>query len=132
MTPTKILASVILTFGCMAVALNAAPAEKKKTGAATTAAKQKQFDDPKQAADSLVQAAESFDSAALLGDSRAGQRRYRQFGRPSRDKQSAVAFAAKAKEKIAIVPAEKNPNLAFVTVGNDAFELPDPAGQEQG
>ena len=34
------------------------------------------------------------------------------------DKQRAITFAAKAKEKSAIVPFEDNPNRAAVTVGH--------------
>ena len=41
-------------------------------------------------------------------------------------------FAAKAKEKSAVVPFEDNPNLAAVTVGNDEIELPIPLVKNKG
>ena len=122
MTLAKVL-TLVFTFGCLAVALRAAPPAKQETGAPTAAAKQKQFDDPKQAADILVQAAEAFDIPALqeiLGSDSADiiVRKI-----PVMDKQRAATFAAKAKEKISVVPTKKNPNLAVLTVGKDDFEL---------
>jgi hypothetical protein len=131
MTSAKVLAS-ILTFGCLAVALRAAPPAKQETGASTTTAKQKQFDDPKQAADSLVQAAEAFDSTALQEILGPDSEDLINSEDPVQDKQRAAAFAAKAKEKSSVVVAKKNPNLAIVTVGNDDFELPIPLVKNKG
>jgi len=45
---------------------------------------------------------------------------------PVMDKDRAVAFAEKAKEKTSIEIDKKNPNLAIFSVGNDDFELPIP------
>jgi Protein of unknown function (DUF2950) len=131
MTSTKVLAS-ILTFGCLALALHAAPTTKPATGASTTAAKQKQFDDPKQATDSLVQAAESFDLPALQEILGPDSTDIISSEDPVMDKQRAAAFAAKAKEKSSTVVAKNNPNLAVVTVGNDDFELPIPLVKNKG
>jgi hypothetical protein len=131
MTSVKGLASVILAFGCVAAALNAAP-PAKQTSAATAAAKQKQFDNPKQATDSLIQAAETFDVAALeeiLGPDSAD---IISSEDPVMDKQRAVAFAAKAKEKSSVIITKKNPNQGIVTVGNDDFELPIPLVKNKG
>ena len=96
-TSSKILASAILTLGFVGLVLHSALAAKTDT-AATPQAKQKEFDTPQQAADSLIQAAESFDVPPQR-DSRTRQHRYRQFRRSGEDKNRAVAFAAKAKEK---------------------------------
>lgn len=130
MTSAKILFSVILTFGCLAMTLTAAPSAKKEAPA--NAAKQKQFDDPKQAADSLFQAAEAFDASALqeiLGPDSADIITSED---PVMDKQRAAAFAAKAKEKNSIVIAKNNPNQAVLTVGKDDFELPIPLVRAKG
>ena len=132
MTSTKVLASVILAFNCLTVALNAAPPAKQETGAQTTAAKQKQFDDPKQATDSLVQAAEAFDVPALQEILGPDSEDLINSEDPVQDKQRAAAFAAKAKEKSSVVVAKTNPNLAVVTVGNDDFELPIPLVKNKG
>jgi hypothetical protein len=48
------------------------------------------------------------------------------------DKQRAVAFAAKVKEKSSVVIAKKNPSEAIITVGNDDFELPIPLVKHKG
>ena len=130
MTSAKILASVILTIGWLPMAADAA--DKPDAGAATTAAKQKQFDDPKQAADSLVQAAEAFDSQALqeiLGPDSAD---IISSEDPVMDKQRAAAFAAKAKEKSAIEPLEKDPNRVVLHVGKDKESLPIPIVKNKG
>src|SRR5438874_1095027 len=65
MTSSKALASVIIIF-CLAVALHAAPPTKPESP--TTTQKQKQFDNPKQATDALIQATETFDVPALRSE----------------------------------------------------------------
>src|SRR4029077_17888395 len=87
---------------------------------------------PKQAADSLVQAAESFDQTALqeiLGPDSAD---IISSEDPVQDKQRATEFAAKAKEKEEVVVDKGNPNHAILTVGNDDFELPIPLVKNKG
>ncbi len=116
MNSAKVFVSVIIAGGCLAA------------GTAT----QKQFDDPKQAADSLVQAAESFDQSALqeiLGPDSAD---IISSEDPAMDKQRAEAFATKAKEKSSIVVAKNNPNQATVVVGNDEMQLPIPLVRNKG
>ena len=130
MTSAKVLASVILTFGCLA--LRSTRLRQPTGDRRRRRQKQKQFDDPKQAADSLVQAAEAFDVAALqeiLGPDSAD---IISSEDPVMDKQRAVAFAAKAKEKSSVVIDKKNPNQAVVTVGKDDFELPIPLVKNKG
>ncbi len=129
MNSAKVL-TLVFTFGCLTVAMHAASPAKHE--ASTNAAKQKQFDDPKQAADSLVQAAESFDSAALQQILGPDGTDIVSSEDPVMDKQRAAAFAAKAKEKTSVVPAKNNPNLAVVTVGKDDFELPIPLVMNKG
>jgi DUF2950 family protein len=130
MTSANVLFSVILTFGCLAITLDAAPPAKQE--APTTAAKQKQFDDPKQAADSLVQAAESFDASALQEILGPDSKDIIASEDPVMDKQRAAAFVAKAKEKNSIVIAKNNSNQAVLTVGKDDFELPIPLVRNKG
>src|SRR6266478_1542264 len=129
MTSSKALASVILIFG-LATALHAAPSTKPETPAATQ--KQKQFDNPKQATDALIQATETFDVPALqeiLGPDSADLISSED---PVQDKQRAVAFAAKAKEKLAVEPLEKGSKRMIVTVGNDDDSLPIPIVKQKG
>jgi hypothetical protein len=113
------------------VCLQAAP-EAKKDPETTSHVKQKQFKNPKEAADALVQAAESFDVAALkeiLGSDSADIVTSKD---PVEDKSRATAFAAKAKEKSSIETDSKNPNRAILIVGNDNFPLPIPIVKNKG
>ena len=48
------------------------------------------------------------------------------------DKNRAVAFAAKAKEKNSVAADAKNPNRAILTVGNDDFPFPIPIEKRKG
>jgi DUF2950 family protein len=107
-----------------------AAAETKKTSAAPS--QQKQFNTPKEAADSLIAAAATFDVAQLkeiLGPDAAD---IVSSEDPVADKNRAAAFAAKAKEKTNVGMDPKNANQAIVTVGNDDFPLAIPIVKKQG
>ena len=125
------LLSVLTASSFLAADLTAAP--QAKTDAATVSdSKQKQFDTPKEAAENLVQAAESFDVAALteiLGPDSADVVSSQD---PVADKKQAMAFAAKAKEKSNIETDPKNPNRAILTIGDDDFPLPIPIVKQKG
>ena len=129
MTSSKALASVIIIF-CLAIALHAAPPTKPESP--TTTQKQKQFDNPKQATDALIQATETFDVPALqeiLGPDSAD---IISSEDQVMDKQRAVAFAARAKEKMAVEPLNKDPNRVILMVGNDNDPLPIPIVKQKG
>jgi Protein of unknown function (DUF2950) len=103
--------------------------ETKQDTAAAAQSGQKQFASAKEAADALVQAAASFDQAALkeiLGpesdDIIASED-------PVQDKNRAVAFAKMAKEKTNI---EKKGDHAILEVGKDDFPLPIPIVNRKG
>jgi hypothetical protein len=117
---------VIVTFATVAFATAAEP---KADASATPASNQKQFATAKEAADALVQAATSFDQAALkeiLGpesdDLVASED-------PVQDKNRAVAFAEKAKEKSSL---EQKGDHAIMEVGKDDFPLPIPIVKRKG
>jgi Protein of unknown function (DUF2950) len=129
MTSTKLLASVILILGSLTLSLPAAPEAKRDASAAVN---QKQFDNPKQAADSLVQAAATFDVPALeeiLGPDSAD---IISSEDPVMDKERAEDFAAKAKEKSSVEPFPKDPSRAILTFGDDDDELPIPIVKQKG
>jgi hypothetical protein len=130
-TKIFLIASAIVVFGFLRPALQAAPEPKQDANAALQT-KQKQFNTPKEAADNLVQAAEAFDVAALkeiLGPDSAD---IVSSEDPVADKNRAIAFAAKAKEKSNIGMDSKNPKRAILTVGNDDFPLPIPIVNQKG
>ena len=134
MMPLKIslLACAIVLFGLATFALQAAPEKTKQDATAASQSKQKQFNTPKEATDSLVQAAESFDVAALTEILGPDSKDILSSEDPVADKNRAVAFAAKAKEKNNVGMDPKNPNRAIITVGNDDFPLPIPIVKQKG
>src|SRR5205814_5273484 len=109
-----------------------AASETKKEATAPAQSNQKQFNTPKEAADSLVQAAESFDVAALTEILGPDSKDILSSEDTVADKNKAIAFAAKAKEKVVVGTDPKNPNRAIVTVGNDDFPLTIPLVKNKG
>jgi len=134
MKPLRIslVACAIALLGSAGFALQAAPQETKQDATAASQSKQKQFNTPKEAADSLVQAAESFDVAVLTEILGPDSKDILSSEDPVGDKNRAVAFAAKAKEKSTLGTDSKNPNRAILTVGKDDFPLPIPIVKHKG
>jgi len=120
--------AIVMSLG---FALQAAP-EAKKDASASAQSNQKQFNTPKEAADSLVQAAASFDVAALKEILGPDCEDVVSSADPVMDKNRAVAFAEKAKEKTSVGADSKNPSRVIVTVGNDDFPLPIPIVKNKG
>jgi hypothetical protein len=131
MTPAK-----MFSFACaMVVAALAFPnfavAQAKSESAAATS-KPKQFATPKEAADSLVAAAESFDVNALTEILGSDGKDLVSSEDPVMDKNRAMEFVAKAKEKSVIEKDPKDPNRAILSVGNDDFPVPIPIDKQRG
>ena len=114
------------------ISLTGQAAEPKKAADTAPQASQKGFNTPKEAADSLVQAAESFDVNALKEILGPDSEDIVSSADPVQDKNKAMAFAAKAKEKTNIGTDAKNPNRAILTVGNDDFPVPIPIVKQKG
>src|SRR6266478_1262322 len=133
MTSGKIslIASAIAIYCLLGLALHAAPASKADAAAASTST-QKQFDTPKQAADALIQAAETFDVAGAKEILGADSEDLISSEDPVMDRNRSQAFAAKAKEKTSIEIDKKNSNHAILLVGNDNFPLPIPIVKQKG
>jgi Protein of unknown function (DUF2950) len=133
--PSRVsLFAAAILLSCLAgSALRAAPPEKDDAAAtATSQAKQKGFDTPQQAADSLIQSAEAFDVPALeeiLGPDSAD---IISSEDPVMDKNHAVAFAKQAREKNSIEIDPKNANRAILSVGNEEWPLPIPIVKRKG
>lgn len=134
MKPLKIslLACAIVLLGSAGFTLQAASEKTKQNATAASQSKQKQFNTPKEATDSLIQAAESFDVAALTEILGPDSKDILSSEDTVGDKNRAVAFAAKAKEKNTIGMDPKNPNRAILTVGKDDFPLPIPLVKVKG
>ncbi len=87
--------------GALAVTYASGPQAELKTQPPVPAAP-KVFDTPQQAAEALIGAAERYDDAGALGDFRPRGQGFRPRGDPVQDKNTVPAFAAKAREKIAV------------------------------
>jgi hypothetical protein len=127
----SLIASAIAIYCLLGLALHAAPASKADAAAASTLT-QKQFDTPKQAADALIQAAETFDVAGAKEILGPDSEDLISSEDPVMDRNRAQAFAAKAKEKNSVQLDKKNPNHAILLVGNDDFPLPIPIAKRKG
>jgi Protein of unknown function (DUF2950) len=125
------LLSLLTASSFLCAGLTAAP-QAKTDAALVSDSKQKQFNTPKEAADDLVQAAESFDVAALTEILGPDSTDVISSQDPVADKKQAMAFAAKAKEKSNIGTDPKNPNRAILTVGSDDFPVPIPIVKQKG
>src|SRR5437762_11150427 len=134
MTSSKffVIACAIVNCAFLVLASQGGPEQKQESTAAASQPKQKEFDTPKQAADALIQVAGNFDVAAakeILGpdseDIIASED-------PVMDKNRALAFAAKAKEKSSTQIDKRDPNRAILLVGSDDFPLPIPILKRKG
>jgi len=132
MTSSKIFLIVSLLAVCGLSAAPAAVTEARQSATATSQSKPKEFNTPKEAADSLLQAAEAFDLEALTTILGPDSKDVLTSEDPVQDKNRAMAFVAKAKEKNTLGMALKNPNHAILTVGNDDFPLPIPIVKNKG
>jgi hypothetical protein len=133
MTSSKLslIVSAIAISCSLGLASHAASPTKTDATAASRP-KQKEFDSPKQAADALIQVAANFDVAGAKEVLGPESEDIVSSEDPVMDKNRALAFAAKAKEKNSIEIDKKNPNRAILLVGNDDFPLPIPIVKRKG
>jgi hypothetical protein len=105
-------------------------ATEQQTAAATRraapAAAVKTFDSPQQAADALVAAAEHFDQAALEQLFGPTTKTVILSNEPALDRQRAMEFVARAREKESVSIDPKNRNRAFLLVGKGDWPFPVP------
>lgn len=110
----------------------AAAAQPKQEAAAPSQTQQKQFDTADQAADALIQAAATSDAAAAKEILGPDSEDLISSEDPVMDKNNALAFANRAKEKKSIEVDKKDSNRAILVVGNDDFPLPIPIVKQKG
>jgi Protein of unknown function (DUF2950) len=133
MNESKILliASAIL-IGSFLAPVGRAADPKPDASAAAGQAKGKEFASAKEAADALVQAAASFDQAALKEILGPDSDEIVSSEDPVQDKNRAAAFAEKAKEKSSIDIDKKKADHAILVVGKEDFPLPIPIVKQKG
>ena len=133
MVVTTIINCVVLI-----AAVDAAEKKQTSTAAATPskeeaqAGQQKQFDSADQAADALIQVATTSDLAGAKEILGPDSEDLINSEDPVMDKNRALAFANKAKEKKSVEIDKKDPNRAILVVGNDDFPLPIPIVKSKG
>ena len=120
-------AAAILLSSLTGASLQAAPQAKEDA-----AAKQKGFETPQQAAESLIQAGETFDLPALEEILGPGSEDILRSEDPVMDKNRALEFAKKAQEKNAVEIDPKNSSRAILSVGNEEWPLPIPIVKRKG
>ncbi|MCM3872607.1 MAG: DUF2950 domain-containing protein [Pyrinomonadaceae bacterium] len=91
----------------------------------TAAARGKAFETAQQAADSLIDATETYDEAALTEILGPDSFDIIHSGEPARDKENAAAFAAQARTKMSL-KLNKTKTRAILNVGNEDWPLPMP------
>lgn len=141
MTSSKFFMIVTAIASCVALIVGTDAAQKKQSAAATqpkqdaaasSEAKAKQFDTADQAADALIQAAAASDAAAAKEILGPDSEDLINSEDPVMDKNNALAFANRAKEKKTIEMDKSDPNRAILSVGNDDFPLPIPIVKQKG
>ena len=90
------------------------------------------FAAPKEAADALIQAASDFNVPVLLEILGPDGKDLVASGDQVLDKNRAVAFAAKAREKLQLIKDPKNPDRVTLTVGDQDWPLPMPIIMQNG
>src|SRR5262249_14656147 len=110
----------------------AASSPAKQGAAASSQSSQKQFDTPDQAADALIQVAANSDAAGAKEILGPDSEDIVNSEDPVADKNRALAFANKAKEKKSIEIDKSDPSRAILVVGNDDYPLPIPIVKQKG
>lgn len=133
-TARNTLLTIIMAtaFYCLLVSPSPAQTQSKQSAAVSSRPTQKLFATPREAADALVQAADSFDLSALKEILGAEGEDLVSSEDPVQDKNRAAAFAAKAREKSSVTVDPQDSNRAEVVVGNDEWPLPIPIVKRNG
>jgi hypothetical protein len=108
------------------VSAQQSPAVKASAPVTPTAPAVKSFKTPEQAADSLIEAAEKFDVAALIEMFGPGGDDIVFSGEFAQDRKHAADFVAEAREKKSVSVDSKVRNRAFLLVGNEDWPFPVP------
>jgi Protein of unknown function (DUF2950) len=126
----SILAVQLTALTCALAAFVHAAPQSKQDAASQSA--QLTFATPKEAADAFVKAASDYDTSALLQLLGPDGKDIVNSADAVADKNNAIAFAAKAHEKMEVVIEPKNPNRATLVVGNDDWPCPIPIVKRSG
>ena len=124
-------ALLLVALGCTVVMFSQAQQSEKQ---ATTPSQptQKAFATPKEAVEALIQATENFDVPALKEILGPDGEDLVSSEDPVQDKNNAIAFAVRAREKNDVAIDPKNSKRAIISVGNEDWPLPIPLVNKAG
>ncbi len=124
-------ALLLVALGCTVVMFSQAQQSEKQ---ATTPSQptQKAFATPKEAVEALIQATENFDAPALKEILGPDGEDLVSSEDPVQDKNNAIAFAARAREKNDVAIDPKNSKRAIISVGSEDWPLPIPLVNKAG
>src|SRR5262245_125584 len=124
----RLVCTSVCVFLCIPVLSEAqqSTAKKAPSTAASTTVSAMTFDSPRQAADTLIDAADKFDVAALSQIFGPSGEAVVFSGEFAQDRKHAADFAAEAHEKKSVSVDPKNANRAFLLVGNEDWPFPVP------
>jgi hypothetical protein len=119
--PTVLLTALFAAFTAVAIRV-----PQSENSPSASPAQQTVFSTPQQAADTLVQAAGSYDLPTLEKMLGPDSEDLLSSEDPVRDKNTAAEFAEKGRQKTQVSVDPKNSNRATVLVGDDGWPLPIP------
>lgn len=99
---------------------------QSQEGAAASSSGQMTFSTPEAAVESLIKAAGDYDAPMLLKIFGPAGKDFISSADPVQDKNAAVAFADRARQKNAIQKDSKNPAKATLVIGDDQYPFPIP------
>ncbi len=129
MTPGRLNAVLGFLGAALLVGFLSTPAVASQTqeeSKSRTSPAQESFATPQLAAKALIDATQTYDVPKLLSIFGPSGREFVSSADPVRDKNNAIAFAEKARQKTSVVIDKNKPNTAIVVVGNDDWPLPVP------
>ena len=126
------LGVLVIAVFCALPARSRAQAQSKSESAEPSPPAQEAFDNPKQAANALIEAAAQFDVPSLLQIFGPAGADFVASANPVEDKKIAIAFAAKAQEKNSVEVDSKNLNRAVLIVGSEEWPFPIPIVKKNG
>jgi Protein of unknown function (DUF2950) len=134
--------NLIAKFVCLGVLLivvsralparSQAQAQSQSEPAKSSQPAQETFNNPQQAANSLIEAAGQFDVPSLMHMFGSAGADFVASADPVEDKKIATAFAAKAREKNSVEVDPKSPNRAVLVVGSEEWPFPIPIVKKSG
>jgi hypothetical protein len=130
-TPEAFLSLLLFACACGMFCESPTSAQQQQT-ADTARAAQKTFASAQAAADAFVQAADSWNVAALNQILGPHGEDLVSSEDPVRDKNIAAQFSAKAREKTSVSVDPKNSDRAILVVGNDDWPMPIPIVKRNG